>query len=38
MTLGEFFFGFGWFSPGYLIAILLLCAYVYWRTGGRKGK
>ena len=38
MTLGEFLFGYGWFSPGYLIAMLLLCAYALWRTGGRNGK
>lgn len=38
MTLGEFLFGFGWYSPGYLLAGLLLCAYVFWRTGGRKGR
>ena len=38
MTLGEFFFGYGFFSPGYLLAILLLWAYAWWRTGGRNGK
>ena len=38
MTVGEFLFGYGFFSPGYLLAVLLLWAYVYWRTGGRNGK
>lgn len=38
MTVGEFFFGYGFFSPGYLLAVLLLLAYVYLRTGGRNGK
>lgn len=38
MTVGEFLFGYGFFSPGYLLAILLLWVYAYWRTGGRKGK
>jgi hypothetical protein len=38
MTLVEFLFGYGWFSPGYILACLLLWAYVYWRAGGRKGK
>ena len=38
MTVGEFLFGYGLFSPGYILACLLLWAYVYWRTGGRNGK
>jgi len=38
MTVGEFLFGYGWYSPGYLLAVLLLWAYVYWRTGGKNGK
>ena len=38
MTLGEFFFGYGFFSPGYLLAVLLLWIYAYWRIGGRNGK
>ena len=38
MTVGEFLFGYGFFSPGYLLAVLLLWAYVYWRTGGKNGK
>ena len=38
MTLGEFFFGYGWFSPGYILACLLLWAYALWRTGGKNGK
>lgn len=37
MTLGEFLFGYGWFSHGYILACLLLWAYAYWRTGGRNG-
>ena len=38
MTVGEFLFGYGFFSTGYLLAILLLWAYAYRRTGGRNGK
>ena len=32
MTLGEFFFGYGWFSPGYILVLLL---YVYRRQEGQ---
>lgn len=38
ITVGEFLFGYGFFSPGYLLAVLLLWVYAYWRTGGRNGK